>query len=288
MSKRKLKLLVDEKHVSGWDDPRMPTISGLRRRGFTPESIREFADRIGVAKRDGVIDIALLDHCLREDLNKKARRVMVVLDPVKVVITNYPENNVEKLEAENNPEDESAGKRMLPFSRELYIERSDFLEDPPKKFFRLGPNREVRLKHAYYVTCTDFIKDENGEVTEIHCNYDPATKGGWSDDGRKVRGTLHWVSVKHALNAEVRLYDHLFNVENPEADGDDFTGNLNPNSLTVMNNCKVEPGLKEAVKGYNFQFLRTGYFCLDDDSTLEKLIFNRTVGLRDTWGKKQK
>ena len=288
MSKRKLKVLVDDNHVSGWDDPRMPTISGFRRRGFTPESIREFADRIGVAKRDGVVDIALLDHCLREDLNKKALRVMVVLDPVKVIITNYPEDQVEELEAENNPEDESAGKRKIPFSHVIYIERSDFMEDPPKKFFRLGPGREVRLKHAYYVTCTDFIKNENGDVTEIHCTYDPTTKGGWSDDGRKVRGTLHWVSVLHAVDAEVRLYDHLFTVENPELGREVFTENLNSDSLLILQNCKAEPGLKIAETGISYQFLRNGYFCLDFDSKSDQLIFNRTVGLRDNWAKKQK
>ena len=288
MSKRKLKVLVDDNHVSGWDDPRMPTISGFRRRGFTPESIREFADRIGVAKRDGVVDIALLDHCLREDLNKKALRVMVVLDPVKVIITNYPEDQVEELEAENNPEDESAGKRKIPFSHVIYIERSDFMEDPPKKFFRLGPGREVRLKHAYYVTCTDFIKNENGDVTEIHCTYDPTTKGGWSDDGRKVRGTLHWVSVQHAVDAEVLLYDHLFTVENPESGGEVFTENLNSDSLLILQNCKAEPGLKIAETGISYQFLRNGYFCLDFDSKSDQLIFNRTVGLRDNWAKKQK
>ena len=288
MSKRKLKLLVDDNHVSGWNDPRMPTISGLRRRGYTPESIREFANRIGVAKRDGVIDIALLDHCLREDLNKRAIRVMAVLDPIKVVITNYPKDHVEELEADNNPEDESAGKRNLLFSREIFIERSDFMEDPPKKFFRLGPGREVRLKHAYYITCTNFIKNENGDVTEVHCTYDPATKGGWSDDGRKVRGTLHWVSAPHAVDAEVRLYDHLFNVENPEADGDDFIQHLNPNSLIKTTQAKLEPSLKEAKKYIHYQFLRNGYFYIDSDSTEEKLIINRTVGLRDSWGRKQK
>ncbi len=288
MSKRKLKLLVDDNHVAGWDDPRMPTISGLRRRGYTPESIREFANRIGVAKRDGVIDIALLDHCLRDDLNKRALRVMAVLDPIKVIITNYPEEQVEELSAENNPEDESAGKRKLSFTRELYIERSDFMEDPPKKFFRLGPDREVRLKHAYYITCTDFIKNENGDVTEIHCTYDPATKGGWSDDGRKVRGTLHWISAQYAVDAEVRLYNHLFNVENPEADGDDFIQHFNPDSLIINTQAKLEPSLTDSKQGIKYQFLRNGYFCLDTDSTPKQLIFNRTVGLRDSWGKKQK
>jgi len=287
MSKRKLKLLVDGNHVAGWDDPRMPTISGLRRRGYTPESIREFANRIGVAKRDGVIDIALLDHCLREDLNKDALRAMAVLYPVKVIITNYPEEQVEELDAENNPEDESAGKRKLPFARELYIEGSDFMEDPPKKFFRLGPGREVRLKHAYYITCTDFIKDENDDVSEIYCTYDPATKGGWSNDGRKVRGTLHWVSAQHAVDAEVRLYDHLFNVENPDTDGDDFIQHLNPDSLIINNQAKLEFNLQNAKKGIHYQFLRNGYFIIDTDSTQENLVFNQTVGLRDSWSKKR-
>jgi len=287
MSKRKLKRLVDDNHVSGWDDPRMPTISGFRRRGYTPQSIRNFTDRIGVAKRDGVVDIALLEHCLREDLNNRSYRVMAVLDPLKLVITNYSENHVEELDAENNPEDESFGSRKIPFSRELYIEKSDFLEDPPKKFFRLGPGREIRLKHAYYVTCTDFIKDENGAIIEVHCTYDPSTKGGWSDDGRKVRGTLHWVSVSHAIDAEVRLYDHLFHSENPEAGGDDFIQNLNSESITILNNCKLEPGLKNAQLGIGYQFLRIGYFCLDVDSTSDRIIFNRSTGLRDSWAKKK-
>ncbi len=286
MSKRKLRRLVDDNHVSGWDDPRMPTISGFRRRGYTSKSIRNFADRIGVAKRDSIVDIALLEHCLREDLNKCAYRVMGILDPLKLIITNYPESQVEKLDAENNPEDELAGGRKVPFSRELYIEHSDFMEDPPKKFFRLGPNREVRLKHAYYITCTDFIKDDNGNITEVHCTYDSKTRGGWSDDGRKVRGTLHWVSVPHAINAEVRLYDHLFQIENPEAGGDDFIQNLNPKSLTVLNNCKLEPSLMNAELGIGYQFLRIGYFYLDMDSTPDSLVFNRSTGLRDSWAKK--
>jgi len=286
MSKRKLKILVDDKHVSGWDDPRMPTVSGLRRRGYTSESIRDFAYRIGVAKRNGVIDIALLDHCLREDLNKRAQRVMAVLDPVKIVITNYPENQVEELEADNNPEDKSAGKRKLPFSRELYIEHSDFMKNPPRKFFRLGPDREVRLKHAYYVTCTGFINNKNGNLKEIHCTYDSETKGGWSDDGRKVRGTLHWVSAEHAINAEVRLYDRLFKAENPEADGNDFIQHLNSDSLQISSSAKLEPSLQKADIGIFYQFLRCGYFCLDTNSSSEKIIFNRTVGLRDSWTKK--
>ena len=288
MSKRKLKLLVDGNHVAGWDDPRMPTISGLRRRGYTPESIREFANRIGVAKRDGVIDIALLDHCLREDLNKRAIRVMAVLDPIKVVISNYPKDHVEELEADNNPENEADGKRTIPFSRELWIEKSDFMEDAPKKFFRLSEGKEVRLKHAYYVTCNEIIKNGDGEVVELHCTYDPKTKGGWSDDGRRVKGTLHWVSIPHAVDAEVRLYNHLFNVENPEADGDDFIQHLNPDSLIINTQAKLESSLTDAKQGIKYQFLRNGYFCLDTDSTQKQLIFNRTVGLRDSWGKKQK
>ena len=286
MSKRKLLLLVKENFVNGWDDPRMPTLSGMRRRGFTPFAIRDFADRIGVAKRDSVVDYALLEHCLREDLNKRAPRVMGVLDPVKVVITNYPENKVEELDAVNNPEDESMGKRQVPFSKEIYIERNDFMQDPPKKFFRLGPDREVRLRYAYYIKCTDFIEDENGNVNEIHCTYDPETKGGYSPDGRKVKGTIHWVSAEHALDAEVRLYEHLFINEAPEEapDGKDFKDNLNPNSLQVVE-AKVEPFLKDAQVEDFFQFERKGYFCVDLDSTETKLVFNRSVSLRDSWAK---
>ncbi|MBC8198054.1 MAG: glutamine--tRNA ligase/YqeY domain fusion protein [Candidatus Marinimicrobia bacterium] len=290
MSKRKLKLLVDENHVSGWDDPRMPTLSGLRRRGYTPESIRNFVDKTGVVKRNGVSDIALLDHSLREDLNKKAIRVMAILNPLKVVITNYPENTTEEVDCVNNPEDESAGKRKVPFSREIYIDKSDFMEDPPKKFFRLGLGREVRLKHAYYVTCENIIKNENDEIIEIHCTYDPKSKGGWSNDGRKVKGTLQWVSVQHALNAEVRLYDSLFLNESPEKveDGKSFLDNINSDSLVINNNCKVEPSLINAKIGEYYQFMRIGYFCADKDFTSNNPVFNKTVGLRDSWGKKQK
>ncbi len=288
MSKRMLLRLVREGHVSGWDDPRMPTISGLRRRGYTPSSIRDFCDRIGVAKAASMVDLPLLEHCLREDLNKRAPRVMGVLEPLKLVIDNYPEDEVEYLEAENNPEDESAGTRTLPFSRVLYIEQNDFMEDPPKKFFRLAPGREVRLKHAYYVTCTDVVKDPStGEVIEVHCTYDPATKGGWSEDGRKVKGTSHWVSAPHALDAEVRLYENLFTVENPgePEEGKEFTDYINPDSLKILTGCKVEPGLAEAAAGNFFQFLRQGYFSVDPDSKKGALVFNRTVSLKDTWSK---
>ena len=288
MSKRKMLRLVEEKKVSGWDDPRMPTLQGMRRRGYTPEAIRNFAERVGVAKRENVIDVALLEHCLREDLNKKALRRMGVLRPLKVVIENYPEEQVEELDAINNPEDPSAGSRKVPFSRELYIERDDFMEDPPKKFFRLGPGREVRLRYAYYVTCFGVEKDENGEVIELRCTYDPATKGGDSPDGRKVKGTLHWVSAAKALDAEVRLYDRLFSKEDPEEseDGGDFTGNLNPNSLETLANCKLEPSLSEAKGDHPFQLERLGYFCLDaKDSLPERPVFNRAVALRDSWAK---
>ena len=265
LSKRRLIQLVKEGHVSGWDDPRMPTISGLRRRGYTPEAVRDFCDRIGVAKADNLVDIALLEYCLRQDLNKRAPRVMAVLNPLKVVIDNYPEDNVEELDAENNPEDADMGSRKIPFSREIYIEREDFMEDPPKKFFRLAPGREVRLKHAYYITCVDVVKDEKaGEVVELHCTYDPETRGGWSDDGRKVRGTLHWVSAAHSLEAEVRLYDHLFVKEDPNdvEEGKDFKDYLNPNSLEVLRSCRVEPRLEGAAPGSRYQFLRMGYFCV--------------------------
>ena len=286
MSKRKLRELVEEGHVSGWDDPRMPTIGALKKRGYTPESIRDFCDRIGVAKADSTVDIALLQHCLREDLNKKAPRVMAVLHPLKIVIENYPEDKVEELDAENNPEDSEMGTRKIPFSRVLYIEQDDFRLDPPKKFFRLAPGREIRLKHAYYIKCVDVIQDEKtGDVLELRCTYDPETKGGWSKDGRKVRGTSHWVSAAHSVEAEVRLYDHLFTKANPEDEkgSADFKASLNPNSLETLKSCRVEPGLKDAKPGSRYQFLRQGYFCVDSND--KKLIFNRTVSLRDTWAK---
>ncbi len=288
MSKRRLLELVKEGHVNGWDDPRMPTITGLRRRGYTPESIRNFSDRIGVTKVDGMIDVSLLEYSVREHLNKTAQRVMGVLNPLKVVITNYPENQEEELEAINNPEDESMGTRKVPFSRELYIERDDFMEDPPRKFFRLAPGREVRLRYAYFVTCTDVIKDETGEITELHCTYDQASKGGNSPDGRKVKATLHWVSAKNAIKSEVRLYDRLFNDEDPAGHKDiDFKEFLNPDSLKILPECYIEPFVKEAKPLDHFQFERLGYFSLDYDSTTEKPVFNRTVPLRDSWVKAQ-
>jgi glutaminyl-tRNA synthetase len=291
MSKRKLLQLVEEGHVRGWNDPRMPTISGLRRRGYTPKSIRIFCDRIGLAKRESTVDIALLEHCLREDLNKNAPRVMAVLKPLKVIIDNYPEGQVEMLEAENNPEDPDMGSREIPFSRELYIEQDDFREDPPKKFFRLAPGREVRLKHAYYIKCEEVKKDpETGEIIQLHCTYDPETKGGWSKDGRMVRGTLHWVSVPQAISAEVRLYDFLFSKEDPaDEGGGDWHTALNPNSLEILDSCQVEPSLADADPEDRYQFLRKGYFCLDsEDSSPKKLVFNRTATLRDTWAKIEK
>ena len=290
LSKRWLVQLVESGYVSGWDDPRMPTLSGFRRKGYTAEAIRDFCNRIGVAKSDNLVDIALLEYCLRQDLNIRAPRVMAVLRPLKVIIDNYPEGEVEELDAENNPEDESMGHRKIPFSREIYIEREDFMEDPPRKYFRLAPGREVRLKHAYYITCVDVVKDEQtGEVTELHCTYDPETRGGWSDDGRRVRGTLHWVSAPHALEAEVRLFDYLFTESNPNVlTDDDFKANLNPNSLEVLESCRVESSLADAAPGTQYQFLRTGYFCVDPDSSDEKLVFNRAVTLRDTWAKIQR
>lgn len=292
MSKRKLLELVEEGHVGGWGDPRMPTISGLRRRGYTSESIRDFCERIGVAKRESTVDIVLLEHCLREDLNERAQRMMVILRPLRLVIDNYPEDQEEELDAVNNPEDPSMGTRKIPFSRVLYIEKEDFREDPPKKWFRLAPGQEVRLKHAYYVTCTDVIKDERtGEVVELHCTYDPESRGGWTKDERRVRGTLHWVSSSHSFPVEVRLYDYLFTAENPgEAEeGSDFKSSLNPNSLDILSACQAEPSLKEAEPGTRYQFLRQGYFCVDTaDSVPDALVFNRTATLRDTWAKIEK
>ena len=289
LSKRKLIRLVEDGHVSGWDDPRLPTISGLRRRGYTPKTIRNFCDRIGVAKADSMVDMALLEYCVREDLNKCAPRVMGVLRPLKVVIDNYPENEEEALEAVNNPEDPSMGTRKVPFSRELYIEQDDFMGDPPKKFFRLAPGREVRLRYAYFITCVDVVKDpDSGKVIELHCTYDPATRGGDAPDGRKVKGTLHWVSAKDAISAQVRLYDHLFSKENPnEVDaGQDFTAYLNPTSIEVLNDCKLEPSLAAAKPADLYQFERLGYFCVDaKDARPDALVFNRTVTLRDTWAK---
>jgi len=292
MSKRKLLELVELNHVRSWNDPRMPTISGMKRRGYTPKAIRDFCDRIGIAKNESTADIALLEHCLREDLNLRAPRVMAVLRPLKVFIDNFPEKEVEWLDAENNPEDSRMGSRKIPFTGILYIEQEDFLEDPPKKFFRLAPGREVRLKHAYYITCTEIVKDnKSGEIKELHCTYDPETRGGWSKDGRRVMGTLHWVSAEHAINAEVRLYNHLFTKENPleNTEGADLSDFLNPESLKILSNCQLEPSLKEAQPGSRFQFLRQGYFCVDsEDSSKDKLVFNRTVPLRDTWAKIQK
>jgi glutaminyl-tRNA synthetase len=288
MSKRKLLQLVNEKHVSGWDDPRMPTISGLRRRGYTPESIRKFADTIGIAKRENITDISLLEFCIRENLNKTSNRAMAVLDPVKLIITNYPEGQTEQLEAENNPEDENGGSRIVPFSRELWIEREDFMENAPKKFFRLGPGLMVRLKYAYIIKCDDFKKDEHGNITEIHCSYIPESKSGNDTSEIKVKGTIHWVSVPGAKTAEVRLYDRLFRVEDPSSEDGDFKDYINPESLTVISHAYIEPALAESVAGDRFQFLRKGYFCTDKDSTPEHVIFNRTVGLKDSWGKEVK
>jgi glutaminyl-tRNA synthetase len=290
LSKRKLLKLVKGGYVTGWDDTRMPTLSGLRRRGYSPQAIRSFCKLIGINKFNSTIDIALLEHCLRQDLNKTSPRVMAVLRPLKVIIDNYPEGKVEELDAVNNPEDPTAGTRKLPFSRELYIEQEDFMESPPKKFYRLAPGREVRLRYAYFVTCTDVVKDEKGRIIELHCTYDPATRGGDAPDGRRVKSTLHWLSAPHALEAEVRLYEHLFKKENPDdvEEGQDFTANLNPNSLSVLQSCKVEPSLADAKPLDRYQFERLGYFCIDSDSSSGKLIFNRTVTLRDTWAKIQK
>jgi len=289
LSKRKLLTLVQKGYVRGWDDPRMPTLSGLRRRGFTPEAIRNFCDRIGVARNDGVVELSLLEHFVREDLNRRAQRVMAVLRPLRVVIENYPENTVEEMEAVNNPEDPGMGTRKVPFSRVLYIERDDFREDTPKQYYRLAPGREVRLRYAFFITCTSVVKDPNtGEVVELRCTYDPATRGGHAPDGRKVKATIHWVSAAHALDAEVRLYDHLFLPEGSVEESEDFTAGLNPNSLEVLTGCKLEPSLRGAAAGARFQFERLGYFCVDPDSTTKLLVFNRTIGLRDTWAKIEK
>ncbi|ABO48738.1 glutaminyl-tRNA synthetase [Desulforamulus reducens MI-1] len=290
MSKRKLRQLVEEGHVKGWDDPRMPTISGLRRRGYTPEAIRDFCERIGVAKAVSTVDIAMLEHCIREDLSSKAPRIMGVLRPVKVVIDNYPEGQVEWLEAEYHQENPELGGRKIPFSRVLYIEQDDFMEDPPKKFFRLAPGKEVRLKYAYIIKCEQVVKDEQtGEIVEIHCTYDPDTKSGTNNEVRKVKGTLHWVSVEHAIRAEVRLYDHLFTKANPEEERDtDFKQNLNPNSLEVLKNSFLEPSLADAKPGDKYQFQRQGYFSVDPDSKEDRKVFNRVVSLKDSWAKMQK
>jgi len=292
MSKRKLVRLVAEGYVRSWDDPRLPTISGLRRRGFTPGSIRDFCDRIGLAKKDSTVDMALLEHCLREDLNKRAPRVMGVLKPLKVVVENYPEGQMEELDAVNNPEDPGAGSRKVPFARELYIEQDDFMEDPPKKFFRLAPGREVRLRYGYFITCIGVIKNAaTGEIQELRCTYDPETRGGNSPDGRKVKATLHWVSAHHSLSAEVRLYTHLFTQENPTAveQGEDFTAHVNPESLKILDNCRVEPSLADAKPESIYQFERLGYFCADRHDCMKgRLVFNRSVTLRDTWARIKK
>jgi glutaminyl-tRNA synthetase len=289
LSKRYLMRLVNEGHVSGWNDPRMPTLSGLRRRGYTPQAIRTFLDRVGIAKRRSIVDIAMLEHAIREELNLSAPRVMAVLQPLRVVIENLPAGHVEEMECINNPEDPAAGTRMVPFSNELYIERDDFREDPPRKWFRLAPGREVRLRYAYFLTCVDVVRDEaSGEVVELRCTIDPATRGGSSPDGRKVRGTLHWVSAKHAVPATVRLYDRLFSVQDPMdvAEGTDFTDTLNPESLEVLEECQLEPSLANAMAGSRYQFERQGYFCVDSvDSSAQNLVFNRTVSLRDSWAK---
>ncbi|MGC9947539.1 MAG: glutamine--tRNA ligase/YqeY domain fusion protein [Bryobacteraceae bacterium] len=291
LSKRKLLTLVQDGHVSGWDDPRMPTISGIRRRGYTPEALRNFCNAIGVSKTNGTIELALLEHFLREDLNKRVPRVMAVLRPLRVVIDNYPEDSVEEMEAVNNPEDADMGTRKAPFSRVLYIEQDDFKEIPPKQFYRLSPGREVRLRYGYFIKCTGVVKDENtGEVVEIHCTYDPATRGGNAPDGRKVKSTIHWVSAAHAIDAEVRLYDNLFTREDPNEtdEGENFTANLNPRSLEVLGGAKLEPSLRDAAEGGRYQFERLGYFCVDPDSAPGKPVFNRTVALRDTWAKIEK
>ncbi|HEV2991838.1 MAG TPA: glutamine--tRNA ligase/YqeY domain fusion protein [Candidatus Angelobacter sp.] len=291
LSKRKLLQLVENQLVRGWDDPRMPTLSGIRRRGYTPEALRNFCAAIGVSKTNGVIELAMLEHHLREDLNKRALRVMAVLRPLKLVIDNYPEGKVEEMDAINNPEDETAGTRKTPFSRVLYIEQEDFREEPPKGYFRLSPGREVRLRYGYLVTCTNVVKDQKtGEILEVHCTYDPATRGGNTPDGRKVKSTIHWVSAEHAVNAEVRLYENLFTTEDPNEteEGQDFTANLNPKSLEILRDCKLEPSMAGAAIGSRYQFERLGYFCVDPDSASGSLVINRTVPLRDTWAKVEK
>ena len=287
LSKRKLLALVQNKLVSGWDDPRMPTISGMRRRGYTPEALQNFCGRIGVSKTNGITELSLLEYFVREDLNRRAARVMAVLRPLRVVIDNYPEEQTEQLEAVNNPEDASMGTRQVPFSKVIYIEQDDFREDPPKQYFRLAPGREIRLRYAYFITCTGVVKDASGNVVELHCTYDPATKGGNAPDGRKVKSTIHWVSAEHAVDAEIRIYETLFNREDPNVvpEGQDFTVNLNPNSLEVVSGAKLEPSLRDTPSGSRYQFERLGYFAVDPDSTREKLVFNRTVALRDTWAK---
>ncbi|MGH9379485.1 MAG: glutamine--tRNA ligase/YqeY domain fusion protein [Thermoanaerobaculia bacterium] len=291
LSKRKLKRLVDEGMVDGWDDPRMPTLASMRRRGYTPEAIRDFCERISVAKQEGVVELALLEHCLREDLNRRALRRMAVLRPLKVILTNYPETDEEELQAVNNPEDPAAGTRAVPFSRELWIEREDFMEEPPKKFFRLAPGREVRLRWGYFIRCEEVVHDAAGEVAELRCAYDPETRGGQAPDGRKVQGTIHWVSARHALDAEVRLYETLFTEADPDdvAEGEDFLANLNPASLEILRGAKFEPALAEAAAGEPIQFERLGYFCADSrDSTPDRPVFNRTATLRDTWARVQR
>ena len=289
MSKRRFIELVNGNYVQGYDDPRLPTLAGLRRRGYTPEAIREFCRRIGVAKTDSTVDVAVLEDCVRQDLNKRSQRVMAVMNPLKVVLINYPEDQVEELDAINNPEDADAGTRKVPFARELYIERDDFREEPPPKFFRLAPGREVRLRSAYFIKCVDVVKDDNGEIVELHCTYDPETRGGDAPDGRKVKATLHWVGAQRAIPAEVRLYDHLFLEPDPDdvEPGQDFTANLNPSSLKVTT-CQVEPSVIGAKPGTRYQFERQGYFCVDKDSSQEKLVFNRTVTLRNSWSKIEK
>ena len=286
LSKRTLKQLVTEKYVTGWDDPRMPTISGYRRRGYPAEAIRDFTDRIGVSKSNATVEVQSLEACVREALNKTAVRHMAVLKPLKVIITNYPDNKIEELEAKNNPNDENAGTRKIKFAREIFIEESDFLETPPKKFFRLAPGREVRLRYAYLITCTKIIRNQKDEITEIHCTYDPKTRGGNTPDGRKVKGTIHWVTAATGINAEIRQYDHLFTTEVPGKSGNLFD-DINPNSLTKISDCKLEPALQNIPIGETIQFERLGYYCMDKDSSFKQLIFNQTIGLRDTWEKKK-